>query len=436
MLQFLVRFYAALFLANLAFTPVKAEVTIDITQGRVDPIPVALTDFYGETSETAQWGREITEVVSNDLKSSGLFRPLEKSSFIPTIEQIRQNPHFADWRLINAQAMVRGEVRQEPDGRLRIEFRLFDVVREVQMEGMAYFTKQEEMRRVAHKISDAIYKSMTGDEGYFDTRIVYVSQKGPLRNMRKRLAIMDSDGHNNTFLSDGNTLVLTPRFSPNAEEICYLDFVGLQPKVYLMKLRTGQKQLLGSFKGMTFAPRFSPTGGEVCMSFAQNGRTSLYKMDLRTKQIQRLTDGPYIDTSPSFSPDGSKIVFNSDRGGKPQLYVMSTYGGEPERISFGKGRYLTPVWSPRGDLIAFTKIYKGSFYIGVMRPDGSGERLIAQGWVVEDPSWSPNGRVIMFSRQFPGGKSSVYQIDLTGYNERRVPTPTDAAGASWSGLLK
>ncbi len=436
MFQFLLRSYVVLVLAGLTLHPVRAEVTIDITQGKADPIPIALTDLFGETPETAQVGLELTEIVANDLKSSGLFRPLEKSSFIPTVEQIRSNPHFADWRLINAQAMMRGEVRQEPDGRLRVEFRLFDVVREVQMEGMAYFTKKEEMRRVAHKIADAIYKAMTGDEGYFDTRIVYVSQKGPLQKMKKRLSIMDSDGHNNTHLSDGNTLVLTPRFSPNAEEICYLDFAGLQPKVYLMKLRTGQKQLLGSFKGMTFAPRFSPDGNEVCMSYSHNGRTSLYKMNLRTKETQRLTDGPYIDTSPSFSPDGSKIVFNSDRGGKPQLYVMSSYGSEPERISFGKGRYLTPVWSPRGDLIAFTKIYKGGFYIGVMRPDGSGERLIAQGWVVEDPSWSPNGRVIMFSRQFPGGKSGVYQIDLTGYNERRVPTATDAAGASWSGQLK
>ena len=421
----------------LTFNLKAEELTIDVTQGTIAPMPIAITSFYGASPELANLGAQISSIVSADLKGCGLFKPLDPSSFVQTLDSLRQQgPRFADWRLINTQTLVKGDITLMNDGRFRVEFRLYDVIAENQMEGLAFMATTQDYRRVAHKIADAIYKRITGDEGYFDTKIAYVSHTGPGTKRIKRLAIMDQDGANHRFLSTGQSLVLTPRFSPNAQEIAYIDFNHIQPKVYMMNLSSGQRQLLGTFKGMTFAPHFSPDGSSVIMSFAAGGRTSLYNMNLGTRAIARITEGAQIDTSPCYSPDGNQIVFNSDRGGSAQLYVMPSRGGDAERISFGKGRYRTPVWSPRGDWIAFTKLSKGSFYIGVMKPDGSGERLLAQGYVIDDPCWSPNGRVIMFTRLERTGKSRMYAVDSTGYNERVIPTLTDAAGGCWSPLIR
>jgi TolB protein len=302
------------------------------------------------------------------------------------------------------------------------------------MEGLAFVGTSDEWRRIAHKVADAIYERVTGEKGYFDTSIVYVSQVGPAKSRTKRLAMMDQDGAGNRFLTSGQSIVLTPRFAPNLQQITYLDFISGKPKVWLMNVHTQKKQIVGNFPGMTFAPRFSPDGSAMVMSFSKEGNTSLYSIDLASKRIDRLTNDPVIDTSPSYSPDGSQICFNSDRSGKTQIYIMNKDGSNVRRISFGDGSYRTPIWSPRGDLIAFTKITDGYFYIGVMRTDGSGERLLSKGWVVEDPCWSPNGRVLMFTRHENNGRTKIYTIDITGYNERLVETPTDAAGASWSPL--
>jgi TolB protein len=321
-----------------------------------------------------------------------------------------------------------------------VEFRLWDVFAEQQMAGLAYFTAPSNWRRIAHIISDAIYKRITGEDGYFDTRVVYIAESGPHERRVKRLAIMDQDGENHRFLTDGGTLVLTPRFSPTLQEITYLSFTGGIPRVYIRNIDTGQQEVIGEFPGMTFAPRFSPDGEKLIISMAMDGNSELYTIDLRTRAKKRLTNSSAIDTSPSYSPDGRQIVFNSDRGGSQQLYVMDADGTKVRRISHGNGRYATPVWSPRGDLIAFTKIQEGKFYIGVMRPDGSGERLLTEGYHVEAPTWAPNGRVLMFFRQEPirkdggGGGSRLYSIDLTGRNEREIPTPLDASDPAWSPL--
>ncbi len=418
------------------FYNLKSALEVDITQGNIAPMPIAVTGFYGADAQSGNLGAQISSIITADLERCGLFQPLDPASFIQTAESLRKGPRYGDWRTINAQTLVKGEITQVAGGQIRAEFRLYDVIAESQLEGLVFTAPAADFRRIAHKIADAIYKRITGDPGYFDTKVVYVSETGPATRRIKKLAIMDQDGFNHRFISTGQSLVLTPRFSPTAHEIAYLDFVNVQPKVFLMNLLSGQRQLLGNFKGMTFAPRFSHDGKSVAMSFAANGRTSLYNMTLSNRSVQRLTQGNQIDTSPCYSPDGSQMVFNSDRGGTPQLYVMPAQGGEAERISFGKGRYWTPVWSPRGDLIAFTKQAGGSFYIGVMKTDGSGERLLAQGYVVEDPCWSPNGRVIMFTRRERAGKSRIHTIDLTGYNERVVSTTTDGAGACWSPLIQ
>ena len=428
---------AALFIASTA----RAQLRIDITRPNPEPVPIAITEFVGEQAEASRVGADIAQVISANLERSGLFRPLDRAAFVEKITNINVPPRFGDWRVINAQALVTGAAQLQPDGRLRVEFRLWDVTVGQQMTGLAYFTQPQNWRRIAHIISDAIYKRMTGEDGYFDTRIVYVAESGPVTQRVKRLAIMDQDGFNHRYLTDGRSLVLTPRFSPTLQEITYLSYSGDQPRVYIYNVDTGRQEVLGEFPGMTFAPRFSPDGNRVAMSLAADGNSEIYTMDVRTKRVQRLTNHPAIDTSPSFAPDGARIVFNSDRGGSQQLYVMNADGSDVRRISVGQGRYATPVWSPRGDLIAFTKIFQGKFYIGVMRSDGSGERLLTESFLDEGPTWAPNGRVLMFFRQSPqgaggrGGGVRLYSVDLTGSNERQVVTPTDGSDPAWSPLI-
>lgn len=431
---------ATLLLTGLAQQAVAA-VEIDITRGNFKPVPIAISDFDADNPQATKLGQDVARVIRANLERSGLFKPVDPRAHTQTPAAMRVQPRFQDWRVINVDALVNGRIEVQPDGRLRGEFRLWDVAAEQQMTGLALFTTPDNWRRLAHLISDAIYKRVTGEDGYFDTRIVYVAESGPADRRIKRLAIMDQDGENHRFLTDGRYLVLTPRFSPSQQEITYLSYFGDRPRVYLFNIDTGQQELVGDFPGMTFAPRFSPDGNRVIMSLAVNGNSDVYMMDLRTRQRQQLTADPGIDTSPSFSPDGRQITFNSDRGGSKQIYVMNSDGSNQRRISFQQGRYSTPVWSPRGDLIAFTKEGGGQFSIGVMRPDGSGERILStNGLVQEAPTWAPNGRVLMFYRENPpdargrGQRVRLVSIDLTGYNEREIPTPIDASDPAWSPL--
>ena len=408
-----------------------------ITEGQVQPRPIAVLPLTGDVNE-ARIGADIAAVISDNLQRSALFAPIPANAWIETPDRMGPLPRFGDWRLLNAEGLVTGRVTAATGNAVRVEFRLWDPYTERQLTGMVYTTARDQWRRIAHIISDQIYKQMTGEDGYFDTRIVYISENGPKTNRIKRLAIMDQDGHNHRFLTPGDALVLTPRFSPTTHEITYLAYYNNEPRVYLFNLLTGEQELVGNFPGMTFAPRFSPDGNAVIMSMARDGNTEIYTMDLRTRSVRRLTNHPAIDTSPSFSPDGRRVVFNSDRAGSQQLYTMDSDGNDVKRISFNEGRYATPVWSPRGDLIAFTKIFRGRFFIGVMRTDGSGERLLTESFLDEGPTWAPNGRVLLFYRQTPtdsqgqGGATRIFSIDLTGYNEREVITPVDASDPAWS----
>jgi len=439
------RFGIFLILLELAGTnAVHAQLVVDVNRGNVEPVPIAVPEFAPvedvetPTGKLSDIGASISDVITSNLISTGLFRAVDRNAFIEKITAAPTRPRFAAWRPLAVQALVTGRLNMLPNGNLRVEFRLWDVVGEVQMEGVGYTTPVSNWRRIAHVISDRIYSRLTGEEGYFDTRIVYIAEQGDPLSRVKRLAIMDQDGANQQFLTDGSYLVLTPRFSPNRQEITYLSYFNDRPRVYLYNILSNKFEVLGDFPNMTFAPRFSPDGNKVIMSLAEDGNSDIYVMDLRTRKVTRLTDDPGIDTSPSYSPDGSRIVFNSYRGGTQQLYVMDADGSNVQRISFGRGRYATPVWSPRGDLVAFTKIGEGKFRIGVMRPDGSGERLLTNAYQDEGPTWSPNGRVLMFFRTPPynqganGGKPSLWSVDLTGYNERQVPTPFDASDPAWS----
>lgn len=429
---------------------VQAKIVVDVNRGHVDPLPIAITNLVGNENDIVSggsvkdYGERIALVVKADLTRSGLFRVVDSAAYIRSGNGIftLNNPNFNNWKAIGAQALMNGTIALQEDGRLKVEFRLWDVLGSHQMTGLRYYTSPKNWRRIAHLISDAIYKRMTGESGYFDTRVVYIAESGPAIQKVKRLAIMDQDGYNHVYLTNGKNLVLTPRFSPTAQEITYLAYHNEKPRVYLYNIDSGKQEILGDFPGMTFAPRFSPDGNKVIMSQANNGNSDIYVMELRTRKIKRLTKHTAIDTSPSYSPDSRFVTFNSDRGGSQQIYVMNANGKNIKRISFGKGRYSTPVWSPRGDLIAFTKQLRGKFYIGVMKPDGSGERLLSESYLDEGPTWSPNGRVIMFFRQQPydnkgrGGETQLWTVDLTGYNERQMITPMEASDPAWSPLIR
>ncbi len=421
--------------------PAVAQIEIDITRGQVEPVPIAVTGLVGGTGPERQLGADIAAVVSGDLNSSGLFRPLDPRSFLQKPDQIGVVPRFGDWRQINAQALVTGKLSVSGDGFVDAEFRLWDVFSEQYLIGFRLRAPRDKWRRVAHLIADAVYQRVTGEEGYFDTRIVYVAETGPTEARIKRLAIMDQDGANHRFLTDGRHLVLTPRFSPTLQEITYLSYLDGQPRVYIRNIDTGQQEILGKFRGnMTIAPRFSPDGNKVVMSVSLDGNTEIHELDLRTGVQLQLTRHPAIDTAPSYSADGKRVTFESDRSGTQQIYVMDADGSGVKRISFGKGRYATPVWSPRGDWIAFTRSRGNVFYIGVMRPDGNDERELSKGFLVEGPTWAPNGRVLMFFREQRGGggrngRVRLVSVDITGRNEREIVTPTDASDPAWSPLI-
>jgi TolB protein len=416
---------------------VFGQARITVTGGDVAPLPIAIPNFVAGTPADAEVGVGVSQVITNNLKRSGLFAPIDPAAFIEKIANFDTPPQFANWKTIDAQALVTGRVTRQGDGTLKAEFRLWDIVTgPPPLTGQQYFASPENWRRIAHIISDQIYERLTGEKGYFDSRVVFVDESGPAEHRIKRLALMDQDGANVQYLTKGTDLVLTPRFSPSTQEITYMEFGQGDPRVYLRNIETGQTEIVGNFPGMSFSPRFSPDGQRVIMSLQQGGNSNLFVMDLRSKSTTRLTDTPAIDTSPSYSPDGSRICFESDRGGKPQIYVMAATGGAAQRISFGDGSYSTPVWSPRGDYIAFTKQGGGQFSIGIMKPDGSGERILTSGFHNEGPTFAPNGRVVMFFRD-PGGSSgpSLFTVDVSGRNEQRVPTPGFASDPAWSPLL-
>ena len=433
-------FLCALFFFVFMPFSLRAELSIDITGAHSEPMATGLPVFSAGGEQAKEMAEKISQVIESDLESSGLFRILDPLAYLQTFKGIEDAPVFVDWQAIKAEALIQGHIDYLSEKQIRVSVRLWDVYAAQELYSATLEIDNKGWRRAAHMIADAVYKRITGEEGYFDTRIVYIAETGTPLNRIKRLAIMDQDGENHQFLTDGLNLVLTPRFSPNMQQITYLSFYKDTPRVYLFDIETGKQQVVGDFPGMTFAPRFSPDGHKLIMSMAENGNTDIFELDLDTRAVKQLTNSAAIETSPSYSPDGKKIVFNSDRSGAQQLYVMDSNGKNVKRISFGNGRYATPVWSPRGDYIAFTKIAGGQFYIGVMHPDGSGERLLASGYLVEGPTWSPNGRVLMYFRQDKGtarknAPVKLYTIDISGYNERMVVTPAEASDPAWSPLL-
>lgn len=422
-----------------------AALDVTISQGKVEPTPIAITNFFGNSDKTIKGGEVLREIISNNLTNSGLFYTVDDDLYIQSDNLVDKVPRFEDWKIIKAQFLLSGDIKFI-DNKYSVRIRLYDVFAGQEIKAVKMSIPNKDLlRRLGHKISDQVYERITGEGGYFDTRIVYISEVGPLNQRVKRLAIMDQDGHSDShqFLTNGKNLVLTPRFAPNNQTITYMEYENNTPRVYIYNLKNGVREIVGDFPGMTFAPRFSPDSQKIVMSFSdpKTANTEIYLMDLNTRTIDRLTNDPGIDTSPSFSPDGKKIVFNSDRAGYPQLYVMDSNGKNIKRISRGKGVYGNPVWSPRGDQIAFTKLTQGLFHIGLMDTNGRNERVVVKDFSLESPAWSPNGRYLIYHRQQrsnedgTGGQTSIHFIDITGYNERKINTPRDASDPAWSPLL-
>ncbi len=425
----LTRFLVLVLVLALA-SPVAADIVVNVDQGASQPLPIALPAFAG-----ADVGARISQVAAADLARSQLFRPLNPSTFQEQVADANVQPGFDKWKAIGAQALVTGQVVADTEGRLRVDFRLWDVYAGEQLLGLQFTSTPENWRRVAHKVADAVYEKLTGAPGYFDTRVVFTAESGTRAHPIRRLEIMDQDGANPSYLTDGSALAFTPRFSANSQEVTYMALRPSGSTVYLLNIETGRQEALGHFPGMVFAPRFSPDGARVAFSVEKDGNTDIYLMDLASHATRRLTTDPAIDTSPSFSPSGAQIVFNSDRGGAPELYVMNVDGSGVHRISFGQGRYTTPVWSPDGKWIAFTKQDGAGFHIGVMKPDGGGERLLTSSYLDEGPTWAPNSRVIMYSHQGGGSGAHLSMVDINGRAPQPAPYPLQASDPAWSALL-
>lgn len=445
-LRLLARLFAACLAAVALAGAARAQLVVDVTEGHLDPLPVAIPDFIGEPGVGARAGADIARVVAANLDRSGLFSPIDQAAYIEEIENIDLRPRFSDWRVINASILLAGRVTVAEDGRLLVAFRLWDTAAEQQMLGLQFVSVPENWRRVAHKVSDAVYERLTGESGYFDTRIVYVAEgTGPNGEPTRRLAIMDQDGANPSFLTDRSYMALLPNYSPSAQQITYVSFRGGTATTYLYDLATGRQEALFDVgaslagEGQSLSARFHPDGRSIVVGAERRGQHDIFSFDLRTRQIRQLTTHPADDIEPSFAPDGGRLVFSSSRGGRSQLYVMNADGSGVERITFGEGRYTTPSWSPRGDLVAFTKQHQGEFMLGVVRADGSGEeRILHRGYFVDTPTWSPNGRVLLFTRgdRSPNGTQyAIWSVDLAGFNLRPLPTQGASSDPAWSPLI-
>ena len=428
----------ALALAVPAWAQDRGPLRIEITEGVIEPLPIAIPTFIAEDAGAEAIARELTQIVADDLVGTGLIRRIPEEAFISRFTSFDAPPEWRDWKAINAQGLVAGSV-STAGGAIELRFRLYDVFAEDELgQGLALGGTEAELRRIAHKAADQVYSRLTGEAPYFDSRVAFVSETGPKNARAKRLAVMDYDGANVQYLTDSDAIVLAPRFSPDGTRLLYTSYESGFPEIYVLDVADVIRQPLGDGSGtMSFAPRFAPGGRQVVYSLARGGNTDIFVQDLDTGARTQLTSAPGIETAPSYAPDGSQIVFESDRSGTPQIYVMPAGGGEAQRISFGPGRYGTPVWSPRGDLIAFTKQNAGRFHIGVMRADGSQERLLTASFLDEGPTWAPNGRVLMFTRETQGeaGAPQVHSVDITGRNLKPVPTPSASSDPNWSPLL-
>lgn len=418
----------------------KPDETVSGTLDDAD-IRIAVPHFVASNptdtpaGNSASLAKKIAVIIASDLQGSGLFEPVGPAGLREISEGEVRAPVYSYWTGKNADQLIQGFLQVGADGNFTIGCYLYDVTLGKEGSRLGFVVKPGEWRRAAHKCADAFYSRVTGEAPFFDSRIAYIAESGPKDKRSKQLAVMDSDGGNHEILTSGQATALTPRYSPNYRSILYLSYLDGNPRIYIYDVETKRQRLIYQSSNPTFAPRWSPDGQTILFSMAVGGNTDVYKVPVNSNVPVKLTSAPGIDVGGSFSPDGRQIVFESDRSGSQQIYVMNADGSNQRRISFGSGRYATPEWSPRGDLIAYTRI-TGDFRVGTMRPDGSGEQLLTNSWQDEAPTWAPNGRVIQFFRtEKNSGKTSIWQVDLTGKNERKLPTKLDGSDPAWGPVL-
>ncbi|NMA32753.1 MAG: Tol-Pal system protein TolB [Alphaproteobacteria bacterium] len=415
-----------------------AELRVDIVAGNIAPIPIAIQNF--ESQNNAKLAKTLREVVEKDLKSTGLFRIIKQAAH-PQIVKMGEMPEFQDWNAIKTQVLVQGKLTKNKDGKYRLEFYVWDIQGQEQIEAQVLITPKKSIRRLAHIMADAIYERLTGETGYFDTQIVLTTETGDMSKRNKRLAIMDSDGFGFRYISDGKTMVMSPHFSPNMQTIVFLSYRDNNPMVWTLDLNTGAQRKLGQFGGMSFAPRFSPDGSRIALSLAKGNTTNLYEFNLQTNKLRQLTFGDSIDTSPSYFPDGKYMAYNSNKSGSQQIHVLNLENLSEQRITFGVGRYATPAWSPDGNYIAFTKMADDTFFVGIMSPKGKGEKILAGGWFMEAPSWAPGSRRIIYYETEKitdtERESHIRSVDITGQTFYDINLPRDVNGLepTWSPKL-
>lgn len=425
----------------LVLSVAHAELKVDIVAGASEPIPIAVQKFETDGKVSNKDAELLRSIVEADLKSTGLFRIVGHDAF-PENVKMGEMPNFKSWMAIKAQVLVQAKVSKADQGRYKLEFYVWDVGGQEQIEAQALFASKKSLRRLAHIMADAVYERLTGETGYFDTQIVFIAETGPVDDRTKRLAIMDQDGFGFRYLSDSKTFVMSPHFSPSMQTIVFLSYRDDDPMIWTLDLDTGDQRRLGRFGGMTFAPRFSPDGAKVALSLVKKGITNIYEYDLEKKTLRQITFGISIDTSPSYSPDGKKMAFNSNRSGSQQIHVMDLETGFEKRITYGAGRYATPAWSPDGQFIAFTKLADNSFYVGIMNEQGRGEKILTGGWFVEAPSWAPGSRRVVYyetekSLDEMERISHIRSIDITGQNGYDIALPDELNGTepTWSPKL-
>ena len=432
---------SVLVMCAAVIVPARAELKVDIIAGATEPISIAVQKLETVGNVSATDAQMIRDVVDADLKSTGLFRIVSRDA-LPEFVEMGKMPDFKLWSAVKAQVLVQAKLSAESGGRYNLEFYVWDVNGREQIEAQSLVSSKKSVRRLAHIMADAIYERLTGEVGYFDTQIVFIAETGPVKERVKRMAIMDQDGYGLRYLSDEDTFVMSPHFSPNMQTIVFLSFRDDDPMVWTLDLETGEQRRLGQFGGMNFAPRFSPDGTKIALSLVKNGITHIYEYDIATKKLRQLTFGYSLNTSPSYSPDGKKMAFNSDRSGNQQIYILDLESGEVERITYGAGRYATPAWSPDGQFIAFTKMADDTFYIGIMDPRGRNEKILAGGWYMEAPSWAPGSRRVVYyetEKSLDGMErmSHIRSVDITGQNVYDIELPDGVYGVepTWSPKL-
>jgi len=387
--------------------------------------------------ETGVIGIQIAQQIVSDLRTTRSIYPTGPENLRHYTPTEAGAPLYPNWANIGAGALVTGYVQARDDGRINVVCYLYDLKQRREMTRKGFAVAATEWKRAAHRCAGAFYTAVTKRPGLFDSRIVYVAATGSRMQPVKRIAIMNWDGTDHSYLTQGEVTVTSPRISPDGERIAYMSFAGGMPHIRIMDADgSNDRQLLQS-NSMSFAPRFSPDGRVIAFSMAVDGNTDIYVVDANGGYPRRLTTTPGIDTSPSFSPDGKQIVFESDRSGAQQIYVMNVDGSGQSRISFGGGANSSPVWSPDGDRIAFSRWNGSTIGIGIMSATGGDEKILTNGWQDEAPSWSPDSEWVMFQRTQQGtGTGSLLMVSIGGGEPKAVATPQPGADPSWSGVVQ